>query len=271
MKVIFLALLIALAFSSDTQPPKEATLDLREDVLVLREKLLQDERFDVIMLALQMTSLARDMREVVDAVKALEIRLDEQARLVEGVDEKLNGVQEAAASLRDSELKTGEQLLRIGGKLDLIRSEVRLISHHKLAWQNSTYDNAYHVDFLMDGVYTLESSQHAGRNPMQRVGVDTNGKDSMISIDLGGFFKIHTVKLWNRLDSREDSVLGVQVYVDDRIIGSIHDVKSLYNVRVSDGVYGNKVWMKQTLPHKHMSFIEVQVFGSGPFGTDEAI
>ena len=45
----------------------------------------------------------------------------------------------------------------------------------------------------------------------------------MVIIDLGGFFKIHTVKLWNTLDGYQTYVLGVMIYVDDQLIGSIHD------------------------------------------------
>ena len=43
----------------------------------------------------------------------------------------------------------------------------------------------------------------------------------MVIIDLGDFFKIHTVKLWNTLDGYQ--TLGVMIYVDDQLIGSIHD------------------------------------------------
>jgi DNA-binding MltR family transcriptional regulator len=89
----------------------------------------------------------------------------------------------------------------------------------------------------------------------------------MVIIDLGGLFKIHTVKLWNRLEAQSHN-LGVFLYADDEILGGIAELKNLYNFRANDQVYARKIYLKQSLA-KLMMFREVQVFGSGPFNENE--
>ena len=51
-------------------------------------------------------------------------------------------------------------------KLDVIRAEVKLISQHKLTWQNSTWDNPYNAHFVVDGVNTLNTRQSSD-SPVQ--------------------------------------------------------------------------------------------------------
>jgi len=90
----------------------------------------------------------------------------------------------------------------------------------------------------------------------------------MLIIDLGGFFKIHTVKVWNRADCCQSQSLGVVVYADEEILGTINESKLLYNFLANDQVYASKIYLKQSIPN-HMNFREVQVFGTGPYNEDE--
>ena len=62
--------------------------------------------------------------------------------------------------------------------------------------------------------------------------------------------------------------MGVLIYADDQLIGSIHDDQRLYTFRANEGVYGRKVYLKQSLD-QYMNFIEIQVFGCGPYSQDE--
>ena len=89
----------------------------------------------------------------------------------------------------------------------------------------------------------------------------------MLIIDLGGLFKINTVKLWSRLTSQSFNI-GVFVYADEELLGGIAEEKSPYNFRAKDKLYARKIYVKQSLA-KLMMFREVQVFGSGPFDGGE--
>ena len=119
----------------------------------------------------------------------------------------------------------------------------------------------------MDGVYTL-SVDFGGVNPVQHPGRGMTARNNMIIIDLGGLFLVHTVKLWNRIEAHQDHALGVFIYVDDQRIGSIVDVQRLYNFHAPKNVYGRKIYIKQSLA-KYLNFIEIQVFGTGPYIPEE--
>jgi len=152
---------------------------------------------------------------------------------------------------------------KIDNKIEVWRSEVRLISQQKLTWQNKTYD-PYFSDFVVDGVYTL-SENYNGINPIQHM---ADGQvNYMLIIELGGLFKIHSVKIWNRIDCCRDR-LGVVIYADDELLGSIFEEKMQYNFHAREKVYARKIYLKQVNP-TNMNYIEVQVFGNGPYGDHE--
>merc|ERR1719427_1233484 len=111
-----------------------------------------------------------------------------------------------AAALHKLE-QVGESQLVLNKRFDVVRSEVRLISQHKLTWQNTTYSYTT-ADFLVDGVYTNSKDERI--NPIQHT---KPGVNQVVSIDLGGFFKIQTVKIWNRLQLQERGS-GLVVYAD---------------------------------------------------------
>lgn len=166
-----------------------------------------------------------------------------------------------------SDLKTAlDQLDGLKSRIDVMRSEVRLISQQKLTWQNSTFSQGYFSDFLVDGVYRMEDDED-GMNPMQQS--SGTGPNEMVMIDLGALFKIHTVKLWKPISSAYDRRMpGLLIYADDTLIGVTSGVKYLYNFPVSGEVYATKIYVKQPAA-AYVHFLEIQVFGTGPFGKDE--
>ena len=148
--------------------------------------------------------------------------------------------------------------------VEAAQSEVRLISQHKITWQNHTYSNGsvtYPADFLVDGVYRL-SCDEGKFNPIQHTSHKT-GSNMMVSIDLGARFKIHSVKIWNRICCCQDRAVGILVYADDDLIGAITDEQHLYNILASEDVYGRTIVLKQPRV-AIINLLEVQVFGSGP-------
>ena len=246
----------------------------REETLNLREEMysLFSERQGAALMALQVMDLVREVKDVADSVKKLENMMDVLGAAQEGIISNLAGVKsDLTTKITDVGAQVSNvntMVSKVEEKIDVMRSEIRLISQHKLTWQNSTWDNKYHPDFAVDGVYTLEN-EFSGSNPMQKSGQDMNQKGNMLIIDLGGFFKIHTIKLWNRLESQtyRSYAVGVLIYADDQLIGSLHDTQSLYNLRADDIVYARKIYMKQALD-QYMNFIEIQVFGSGPYSEE---
>jgi len=182
---------------------------------------------------------------------------------IEGVESRL------VQNMEDMESKVianiGEmdsKVENVDSKIEAWRSEVRLISQQKLTWQNGTNAN-YYSDFVVDGVYTL--SKDHGINPIQHMaGAQVN---HMIIIDLGGLFKIHSVKVWNRVDCCQDR-LGVLVYADDELLGSIFEAKRIYNFRAKDNVYARRIYLKTVSP-TDPNYLEVQVFGTGPYSESE--
>lgn len=205
--------------------------------------------------------------DVVTQVSRADDKIDDVVTQLSRKDDKID---EMATKLgrKDGKVDTiVTQLSHLDRKIEVMRSEVRLISQYKLTWQNSTWDETYHSDFVVDGVYTL-SGDFGGVNPVQHPGRGMTVRNNMVIIDLGGTFLVHTVKLWNRIEGFQNYALGVFIYVDDQRIGSIVDVQRLYNFRAPENVYGRKIYVKQSLA-KYLNFIEIQVFGTGPYSLEE--
>lgn len=205
--------------------------------------------------------------DVVTQIGRADDKIDDVVTLLSRKDDKIDGIVTRLSHKDEKVDAIVTQLSRLDGKIDVMRSEVRLISQYKLTWQNSTWEDTYHADFVVDGVYTL-SGDFGGINPGQHPGRGMTAKNNMVIIDLGGIFSVHTVKLWNRIEANQSYALGVLIYVEDELIGSIVDEQRLYNVRAHNIVYGRKVYVKQSLA-KYLNFIEIQVFGTGPYTPDE--
>jgi len=199
----------------------------------------------------RMDELEFKFSQHVDTIGGLESRLVQN---MEDIEETLIG----NMGEMDSVVKS------VGSKIDVWRSEVRLISHHKQTWQNSTHGRLF-SDFVVDGVYTL-SDDYAGANPIQHV--NDRNVNTMIIIDLGGLFQIHLIKVWNRMDCCQDR-LGVLIYADDELVGNIHVAQVQYNFYVKEYVFARKIYFKQ-VSETYMNYLEIQVFGNGPYEAKEA-
>jgi len=148
-----------------------------------------------------------------------------------------------------------------------MRSEVRLISQQKLTWHNSTSGRRF-SDFAVDGVYRMANDEN-GLNPIQHTDDDKQNPNNMVMINLGALFKIHTVKLWTRPSGCcQQRNIGLLIYADDTLLGATSESRYLYNLPVHGDVYAKKIYVKN--PRKEtVNFLEIQVFGTGPFGKDE--
>jgi len=204
------------------------------------------------------------VRDLVQEVKGYKQLVTQQGEMLEKALDQLDGFSEQGKMLK----KVLEQLDGLENRIDVMRSEVRLISQQKLTWQNSTHANRLFSDFAVDGVYLMQNDD-SGTNPISHTKDSKVGANNMIMIDLGALFKIHTVKLWKRVNTCCDHrQIGLLIYADDTLIGATSDAPYLYNLRVSGNVYGSKIYVKQPKAET-VNFLEIQVFGTGPFGKDE--
>jgi len=210
------------------------------------------------------TTLSWVVRDLAQEVRGIKELVTHQGKMLKKVLDHLDGFTEQGQMLK----MTLDQLDGLENIIDVMRSEVRLISQQKLTWQNSTRGERHFSDYAVDGVYLMQHDE-AGTNPMSHTDSSKIGANNMIMIDLGALFKIHTVKLWKRVSTCcDDRNIGLMIYADDTLIGATPDARFLYNLRVSDNVYGSKIYVKQPLA-KTVNFLEIQVFGTGPFGKDE--
>ena len=200
-------------------------------------------------------SLGDISREVLSEIK-------EQREASSARDEEVKQLQ----SKLDSALNKLDQVLQsqesLKNRIDVMRAEVRLISQQKLTWQNTTSEERP-PDFLVDGVY-LKTTDEA-INPVQHNGW---GANQVVIINLGGFFKIQTIKIWNRLICCKERGSGLVVYADQTIIGVTSGSRDLYTVTAGREVFARRITIRQ--PHyPHINLREVQVFGSGPYSEEE--
>jgi len=224
---------------------------------------------------LTVIDLMKEVKELHCLVKEqnqkIEMRMKELELKLAGLGEKsdkmettlVNTVGQVESRLVGNIDEVRSDVSKIDNKIDVWRSEVRLISQQKLTWQNSTL-HYYFSDFVVDGVYT-RSTDYNGENPIQHM--EGGQVNYMIIIELGGLFKIHSVKIWNRVDCCQDR-LGVLIYADDELLGSIYVAKVQYNFHASENVYARNIYLKQVNP-VDVNFLEVQVFGNGPYGEYE--
>jgi len=215
------------------------------------------------------------VRDLVQEVKGYrEVVSEQSSKIAAEIEEMKSDLKKALDQLAEldgmkSDLKNGlQQLDGLKNRIDVMRSEVRLISQQKLTWQNTTAGGRSYPDFAVDGVYRMTNDE-AGMNPVQHTDDHHKGQNNMVMIDLGALFKIHTVKLWKRTSSCCDHRnIGLMIYADDILIGATAEAPYLYNLPVKGDVYASKIYVKQPMA-KTVNFLEIQVFGTGPFGKDE--
>jgi len=217
-------------------------------------------------------NMAQEIREL--KTKQCEKNDELESKLVDIVEKSesrlIENINDVESSIIENIEEVGSKVQIVDRKIEVGRSEVRLISQQKLTWQNSTYEEnkgGLFPDYAVDGVYTL-SKDDRGVNPIQGPGDDK--RNNMLIVDLGGFFKIHTVKVWNRVDAITEHNIGLLVYAGEDLLGAVSEHKFLYNYRAKDNVFASKIYLKQSIK-RWMRIREVQVFGTGPYDKDEFV
>ena len=163
---------------------------LREESLSLREEmysLLGSDRSGLLLL--QVIDLIKEVKEMQEQIIG-------QAEKIESIESKLVESMESLERMGESQgvkMSEVESLVTaVNGKVETMRSEVRLISQQKLTWQNSTWNDRLFSEYTVDGVYTLGTDWNA-LNPISHPHGSPQ-RNNVLIIDLGGLFKIRTVK-----------------------------------------------------------------------------
>jgi len=239
----------------------------------LRKKVSEESQSNILLL--QVIDLIKEVKELKGL---LGIQSEKFERLESNLLEEIGEIKWKQVELIDKIENTEARLVenmdymeskitKVGSKIEVMRSEIRLISQQKLTWQNDTYpmdDPKLLSEYAVDGVYTA-SKDEWNLNPIVHSG--TNKRTNMLIIDLGGLFKIHTVKVWQRVDSHDQSI-GVLIYADEELIGAITEFKYIQNFKANHHVYARKIYLKNSIA-SWITLREVQVFGSGPYHKDE--
>jgi len=270
-QIIFLCLMINFLFAESNKSPGAISGSRYNEDLIPKES-FGDRQTTVLSTLMDLVKEVNKFNYLVKGQSEKIDRMDEQikrmeSKLVDTVGEVesrlIHNIEDMESKVVQNVAEMGSKVANVDNKIEVWRSEVRLISQQKLTWHNNTHKYHY-SDFAVDGVYTL-SNDMVGVNPMQHI--EGSQINHMLIIDLGGFFKIHSVKVWNRIDCCQDR-LGVLIFADEELIGGIYEAKRQYNFNAKDKVYARKIYLKQTRPLA-MNYIEVQVFGTGPYQETE--
>ena len=169
------------------------------------------------------------------------------------------------ASMSEDVSRTLTVTLTLKSRQQTILSEVRLISLYKPTGQTSTWAGPGHESELAsDGLYTFSEHDWASMATYSHTG--TNSPNNKIWLELGGWFKIHKVKVWNIRHCCLERIVGSIVLADTKLIGTITQAQSSYDFTVAeeDPTYARKVTLHQPLG-QWLHILELQVWGSGPF------
>jgi len=162
----------------------------------------------------------------------------------------------------------------IKARQNVMLSEVRLISLYKLTDQTTTpggkswgyggHDSGY----VVDGQFVF--SHWEPSTPVRTIAHTADLPNQKISIDLGGLFRIHRVKIWHARHCCKSRSLGLRILADEKLLGVTSTVAWTHDFKVSenDPIYAKSVTLHR-LERNYMNVIEIQVWGTGPFAEDD--
>lgn len=148
-------------------------------------------------------------------------------------------------------------------------SEIRMISLYKVTGQNNpNSDSSYSSDLAVDGMMTFDKHHWSDVRTYSHTGSTAAG--NKLWLELGGWFRIHKIKIWNLRHCCQEQLVGAHIYADTRLIGTVVHVRGTYDFTIADedAVYAREVTLQQPLG-KHLHILELQVWGSGPYPEDD--
>jgi len=241
---------------------KEEALEIKESTLEGRLALQTTLMETIALLKSQATATNLYIQEIRSTLSSIAARVDS---LESKAEERSTNLDEKLEELQDKVSESAVLSSKVSERQKVWMSEVRLISHFKLTEQNNKHVNGWDSDIVVDGQFLFATTEHSNMRPYYHS--KSSGPGNELVIQLGGLFRVHKIKLWNTRDSCcMSKLIGVHVYADDRLIGSVVETKYTYDFPVSevDPVYAETVTIRQPLT-QNTHLLEVQVWGNGPF------
>ena len=181
-----------------------------------------------------------------------------------GLDEKIAEQGKISSSISESVADTLSTAQTLKARQEVQITEIRLISLYKITGSNNQHSN-HDEGVIVDGMVTFDRPHWGDMSTYSHSA--GSGPGYNLWVELGGLFKIHSIKIWNLRHCCAERLVGTQVYVDDTIVGTVVHSQRFYDFAV-DGVYGTKVELVQPLSLL-LHIIELQVWGTGPYAEDD--
>jgi len=244
----------------------EELVDIREDTNKLSNNVYytMNEAFEMREDALKLEFKT----SILDTLSFLKKHATETASCLQEMRKSLDNVKGRLDDLESAVEANGQMAATIKSRQEVMMSEVRLISHHKMTNQSSILLAGGHEGQLaVDGQFVF--SQWDPNSPTRTI-VRTEHEPSKIWIDLGGLFRIHRVKIWNSRHTDRSHFIGVHVYAGSRLLGVGTKAEFIYDYKISkdDPLYARSVILHQT-HDQYLGVLEVQVWGTGPYSEDD--
>ena len=150
-------------------------------------------------------------------------------------------------------------------------SEIRLISLYKSVDQNHPHPD-YGNGVVTDGNFEYSEQPHGEKRNHCHTGPRWDSKigDSKLWINLGGYFKIHQIFVWNLRYCCLEQLVGTHVYADEELIGTVVREAKYHEFLIPEEqpTYASTITLHQPL-ERNIHVLEVQVWGNGPFSEDD--
>ena len=197
-------------------------------------------------------------------------KLDEKmAQLEEKVSAMGGEIREVKRSLDETSVRVETSITlstSVKDRQQVWMSEVRLISLYKTVDQNNGHPG-YPNPIVTDGNFVINNVGEHINTHSHTLSKATNNK---LWINLGGYFKIHRVYIWNYRACCHEQLVGTHIYADEELIGAVVQNSNYHDFLIpeNDPTYGSTVTLLQPLP-RNIHVLEIQVWGSGPFNRDD--
>ena len=212
--------------------------------------------------------LGQDLKETLETlVTAMKVHNEK----TEAIKENIESNKDLIAGIQTKVEANGELTENIKSRQELMMTEVRLISLHKMSDQTSVdvHGKGGHGSALaVDG--QLVSNEWSPYSHVRSFAHTSNGHNQKIWINLGALFRIYRITIWNARHGQLQRLIGVKIYADDKVVGVVAGAENIYDFKVAenDPTYAKTV----TLHQERNDFVhvsEIQVWGIGPFSEDD--
>ena len=253
---------------------KDEAYEVKDEAYEARSELESLLIDTFVLLKSQTTASNLYIHEIRNTLAAINKRMDSWESQLDSLDsqmQELKGTVDESQSQLSAKVESSLTLsATVNSRIKAWMSEVRLISLFKAADMNAPHPT-YGPGVVTDGQFMMSHQVHSEMRTHCHSD-NTGGKlrNNKLWIDLGGFFRIHRVHIWNYRNCCLDQLVGTHVYADEALLGAVIESAHYHDIMVPEGdpTYASKITLHQPLA-KNIHVLEVQVWGSGPFNEDD--